>query len=182
MGRKTVVLASVLFVVAQAAWSYTGDESGQSTPASPQSRDRTATRLTVMEQRSLVRHCRSMAELARNHMREFLRSATPRRSNPDEAQKHLREVRSATDSMFEDHRRFLYSLTEEQWMTAKESITTLEQLRASIQAQLQGIDLELQMPTPDAQVLARYGRKTQTLLEGWRRQHRKTAVVVGIRL
>lgn len=115
-------------------------------------------------------------------MREFLRSATHRRVNSDEIQQHLREVRSATDSMFEDHRRFLYSLTEEQWAAAKDPITATEQLRASIQAQVQGIDLELQMPTPDVKVLARYGRKVQTLLEDWRKQHRKMAALAGIRL
>lgn len=115
-------------------------------------------------------------------MREILRSVTHHEVKPDEIQQHLREVRSATDSMFEDHRRFLYSLTDEQWTVAKDTITAIEQLRANIQAQVQGIDLELQMPTPDGKVLARYGRKTQTLLEDWRKQHRKMAALTGIRL
>ncbi len=170
MNRKTLILTAVLAACTQSA------------SASPQSQGQSATRLTAMAQRSLLRHCLYSAELVRNHMRELLRSATHRRVNPDEIQQHLREVRSATDSMFEDHRRFLYNLTEEQWAAAKDTITAVEQLRASIQVQVQGIDLELQMPTPDAKVLVRYGRKMQTLLEDWRKQHRKMAALTGIRL
>jgi hypothetical protein len=182
MNKKTAILTAVLAACTQPAWGYSGDERGRSSSAAPQSQGQPATRLTAMAQRSLLRHCLYTAELARDHMREFLRSATHRRPSADEMQQHLREVRSATDSMFEDHRRFLYSLTDEQWTAAKDTITALEQLRASIQVQVQGIDLELQMPTPDVKVLARYGRKTQTLLEDWRKQHRKMAALTGIRL
>lgn len=97
-------------------------------------------------------------------------------------QPHLREVRSALDSMFEDHRRLLYGLTEEQWTAAKDPITALEKLRASIQTQLQGIDLELQMPTPDSKVLIRYEKKLRALLKEWRKQHRKMATTLGVSL
>src|SRR5579883_2905459 len=134
MNRKTLILTAVLAACTQSA------------SASPQSQGQSATRLTAMAQRSLLRHCLYSAELVRNHMR------------------------------------FLYNLTEEQWAAAKDTITAVEQLRASIQVQVQGIDLELQMPTPDAKVLVRYGRKMQTLLEDWRKQHRKMAALTGIRL
>lgn len=115
-------------------------------------------------------------------MQELVRSASHGRLNPDEIQQHLSEVRTAVDSISEDHRRFLYSLTEEQWAAAKDPITKLERLRASVQAQLEGIDLELQMPNPDPQVFGRYGKRMRALLQDWRKQYRKMSAATGINL
>lgn len=142
----------------------------------------TQQKIEVQEQRSLLRHCRTMAEVARGHTSELLQSAARSRLNGDEIQRHLREVRSAADEMFDDHKRLLYSLTEEQWAAAKRPITALEQIRNGIQVQLEGIDLELQMPTPNPEVFGRYGKKMKTLLQDWRKQHRKMAVEIGIDL
>ncbi len=84
--------------------------------------------------------------------------------------------------MFEDHKRFLYSLSEEQWASAKGPITALEQIRIGVRVQLDGIELELQMPTPDSKVFARYGKKMKALLQDWRKQHRKMGAAIGIKV
>lgn len=135
-----------------------------------------------MEQRSLLRHCLYTAELAQKHVAELRSGVTDRRFKLNDFQRHLAEVREAVQSMLELHKRFIGNLSEEQWTTAKGKITTLEALRGSIEAQLQGIDYELQMPTPDSKVLARYGKKLEALLQDWRKQHRKMGAAVGIKL
>ncbi len=135
-----------------------------------------------MAQRSLLRHCLYTADVTRQHTDELLKSTTHGRPDPDQIQQHLREVRSAVDSMFEDHKRFLYSLSEEQWASAKGPITALEQIRIGVRVQLDGIELELQMPTPDSKVFARYGKKMKALLQDWRKQHRKMGAAIGIKV
>ena len=176
---KALIFMAVLATGVDSLWSQSG---AGSLPAPSETRTRAQQKIKEQEQRSLLRHCRNMAELARNHTSELLRGATHGRSSLETMQPHLREVRSALDSMFEDHRRLLYGLTEEQWTAAKDPITALEKLRASIQTQLQGIDLELQMPTPDSKVLIRYEKKLRALLKEWRKQHRKMATTLGVSL
>ena len=179
----TVLAGTVLAIGAHSAGAYSRGKEGSARSPSPQSQDQPSTRLTtVEEQRSLLRHCLVTAELAGHHMQELVHSATRGRLNRNEIQQHLREVRSAVDSMFEDHRRLLYGLSGNQWQSAREPITRLEQLRASIQAQLDGTDLELQMPDPDPKVFARYGKRMRASLQDWRKQHRKMGTAIGTKL
>lgn len=86
------------------------------------------------------------------------------------------------DSISEHHRRLLDALSEEQWTAAKDPITRLEQLRARIQAQVEGIDLELQMPAPDSQHFIRYVKRMRALLQDWQKQYRKMGAAVDINL
>lgn len=182
MNMKALILSTVLAIGVHSAGGYSGGQGGYPSSPSQQSQTQAPTRLAGTEQRSLLRHCMYTAELAQNQMQELVRSATRGRLNAVEIQQHLKEVRTAADSMFEDHRRFLYSLSEEQWAAAKDPLTKLEQLRASIQAQLDGIDLELQMPNPDSKVVARYGKRMRALLQDWRKQHRKMSAAIGLNL
>lgn len=69
-------------------------------------------------------------------------------------------------------------MTEEQWTLAKGPLVAPEPLRAAIQVQLEGIHLGLQMPTPDANVLARYEKKMKVLLANWRKQYRSLWVLL----
>jgi Mg2+/Co2+ transporter CorC len=177
---KTLIFMATLAIGVDSLWSQSGAGSLPAPPSETQARAQQ--RIREQEQRSLLQHCRSMAELARDHTSELLRGATRGRSNLETMQPHLREVRSALDSMLEDHRRLLYSVTEEQWTAAKDPITALERLRGSIQTQIQGIDLELQMPAPDSKVLIRYEKKLRALLKEWRRQHRRMAASIGVSL
>lgn len=182
MNGKAIILTTLLAVGAQSVWGYSRGSGGSSSSPSPPSQGQSPSRLTTMAQRSLLRHCFYTAELAGKHTDELLKSATHGRPNPDQIRQHLREVRGAVDSMFEDHKRFLYSLSEEQWGSAKEPITALEQIRASVQVQIEGIELELQMPTPDSKVFARYGKQMKALLQDWRQQHRKMGAAIGVKL
>lgn len=182
MNKIALTLATSLILGAHPVWAHANSGRGSSNAASSQSQSQLSTRLTTEERRNLIRHCLYTSELAGNHTKELVRTATHGRLNPDEVQRHLREIRSAVDEMFDDHKRLLYSLTDAQWTAAKQRITALEQFRAAIQVQIEGIDLELQMPTPDPKVIARYGKKMGTLLQDWRRQHRKMAAAIGVNL
>ena len=183
MSGKAIVLGIALALGTQFTWGYlVGASENSSSPVSPQDEAAAKERIRQQEEQSLLRHCRNMADVARGHTGEFLRSLSHGRANLDAMQPHLREVRSAVDSMLEDHRRLLNGLTEEQWTAAIHPITSLEKLRASLRTQLEGIDLELQMPAPDAKVLIRYGKKLRALLEDWRKQHRKMAAAIKVNL
>ena len=81
--------------------------------------------------------------------------------------------------MFDDHKRLRDSLTEEQWTASKDQILALEKLRADIQAYIQGIDVELQIPDPDAKMFIRYGKKIRTALKEWQKQHQRMAAAIG---
>lgn len=181
MTTRGLMLGVILVVGTRFAWGYSGQGVRASSPAE-QSQKQISTRLTTSEQRNFLRHCRYTAELARNHARELLSSNARGQLDRDVTRRHLSEVKAAMDRMFEDHKGLLYGLTEEQWAAAKEPITALERLRASIQVQLEGMDLELQMPTPDPKVLANYGKKLGPLLEDWQKQHSKMAAAMGIKL
>ncbi len=180
MNSKVLILAAVLS--AHAAWANSSEGDRHSNSSLPPSQNQSPTRLTATEQRRLLHSCLDEAELARNRAAGLLRNATQGWVTRDELQQHFSEVRSAVDSMSEYHRRFLYTLTEEQWTAAKDPITRLEQFRASIQAQLEGIDLELQMPAPDSQHLIRYVKRMRALLQDWRKQYRKMSATASINL
>lgn len=182
MNGKAIILTTLLAVGAQSVWGYSSGRGGSSRSPSPPSQSRSPSRLTTMAQRSLLRHCFYTAEVAGKHTDELLKSTTHGQPNPDQIQQHLREVRGAVDSMVEDHKRLLNSLSEEQWRSAKEPITALEQIRIGVQVQIEGIGLELQMPRPDSKVFARYGKKMKALLQNWRQQHRKMGAAIGIKL
>jgi chromosome segregation ATPase len=134
-----------------------------------------------MEQRSLFRKCVYAAQLGRKHLDEL--ANVVRHSHPEtgNVRQHLTEVRGAVTEMLEDHHRFILDLTEDQWNAAKSSITELEQQRATINAQLEGIDAELKMPAPDSQILSRYAKKTGRLLRQWQEQHRKMGAALGMK-
>lgn len=184
MNMKAILLSTVLAIGTHSALGQSAAKgAANSSPALlPFQTQALAQGIEAQEQRSLLRHCRTMAEVARGHTSELLHSATHVRLERDEIQQHLREVRSAVNEMFDDHKRLLYSLTDEQWAAAKTTITALEQLRADIQVQIEGIDLELQMPTPNPQVFSRYSKKLRTLLQDWRKQHQKMATAIGTKL
>jgi hypothetical protein len=134
--------------------------------------------LTKSEQRSLFRHCVYTAKVTQGHMDELTHSALPQ-PKVDEIRQHLREVQSVVASMFDDHKRLRDSLTEEQWTASKDQILALEKLRADIQAYIQGIDVELQIPDPDAKMFIRYGKKIRTALKEWQKQHQRMAAAIG---
>jgi hypothetical protein len=183
MHKKEIVLIALLIVLAQGlAYSsgrrvsehYQDTRTGQS--SNPAARNATRTK-----QSGLFIQCGNAVELARKHLHELGRAVTHSPVRANEIQRHLRESQSAVSSMLDDHHRFVYTLTEEQWNTTNDSITVLEQLRAAISARLEGFDDELQMPTPDAKVLTRYVKKTDRLLQEWQKQHRSMGGVLGIR-
>lgn len=132
------------------------------------------------EQRSLYRECLLTADFAKKHMEEFVGNLNRGRWKQDEIQQHLREIRVAVDRMVEDHDIFIKSLNEQQWDASKDWIAKLELLRAQTTAKLQGIDLELQMPTPQPKVLSRYGTTVEKQLKEWQNLHRQVAAAVGI--
>lgn len=136
--------------------------------------------LTAMQQRSLFRHCVEMAKVAQGHMNELTRSAVPQ-PQIAEIKQHLREVQAAASSMFDDHKRLRDSLAEDQWTAVKDRILALEKLRASIQAYLEGIEIELQLPNPDPKVFVRYDKKMKISLQDWQKEHHRMAVAIGNR-
>ena len=184
MNRKMLILTALLIVGGSRVSAYSGQSGApygylQALPV--QSPGQPATAGSGMEQRSLFRDCIHTAEHARMHLDELLRSAARRPTQADKVQWHLREVRTAVTSMLEDHRRFLYMLTEEQWNSTQDSITRLQHLRATISAQLEGFDDELRMPSPDSRVLVRYAKKTKRALQEWQKRHRKMGATLGMR-
>jgi hypothetical protein len=179
---KVLILAAVVALSTHSAVADSNRETGQSSSVSPAAQVQPPRQLPSTEQGSLLRHCLSLAKTARRHTDELTRSATHGRHNLNQFQQHLGEVRSAVDSMVEDHDRLVYGLTEEQWRSAKEPITALERIRTSVQVQLEGIDLELQMPTPDSKVLTRYTNELEALLQDWQKQDRKMGTAIGIKL
>lgn len=132
------------------------------------------------EQRSLYRECLLTADFAQKHMDEFVGNVKRGAWKQDEIQLHLREIRVAVDRMVQDHDIFIKSLNEQQWNASKDRIAKLEMLRAETTAKLQGIDLELQMPTPQSKVLTKYGNTVEKQLKEWQKLHRKVAAVTGI--
>lgn len=181
MNATWLMLVVVLVIGTRFAWGYSGQGGVPSSSLLAQSQNQNSTRPATTERRNLPRHCR-YTDLARNHMRELLNSTTNGQLDHDKTRQHLSAVKADVDRMFEDHKNLLYSLSEGQWTAAKEPITALERLRASIQVQLEGMDLELQMPTPDAKVFAKYGKKLGASLEDWRKQHNNMSAATGIKL
>jgi hypothetical protein len=135
----------------------------------------------TLEQRNFFRECVYKAELGRQHLDELANDVKHSRLETDKVRQHLTEVRGSVTAMLDDHHRFILDLTEEQWNAAKSSITELEQLRATINTQLEGIDAELMMPAPDSKVLTRYTKKTGQLLRQWQEQHRKMGAALGMK-
>lgn len=181
--QKKIVLIGLLIVFApHLAYSSGRDMSeydqdtrtGQS--ANPAARNATRTK-----QSGLFIQCGNAVELARKHLHALGRAVTHSPVRANEIQRDLREVQSAVSSMLDDHHRFIYMLTEEQWNSTKDSIARLEQLRAPISAQLEGFDDELQMPAPDAKILTRYVKKTDRSLQEWQKQHRSMGATLGLR-
>jgi hypothetical protein len=113
-------------------------------------------------------------------MDEFVGNVKRGTWKQEEIQLHLREIRVAVDRMVQDHDIFIKSLNEQQWNASKDWIAKLELLRAETTAKLQGIDLELQMPTPQSKVLTKYGNTVEKQLKEWQKLHRKVAAVTGI--
>lgn len=132
------------------------------------------------EQRRLYGQCLSLAEVARKRGQAFLASVRRGHFESDEVRQHLKKVSLAVEKMLQVHDRFLKSLTEEQWNRGEAEITELERLRAALHAQLQGMDYELQMPKPQANVLANYAKNIDEDLANWRTLYRKIGAVTGI--
>ena len=182
MNRKSIIMMTLLTVVAISSLAY-----GRA-PRLNVSPDffafgmdhQLGTEMTAMAQRSQLRECIYKADLARKHAEEFTRSATHSRLQLVEVQAHLKEVQLAVAMMLEDHSRFIANLTEKQWTAAKEPITRLEFLRATINAQLQGIDYELQMPAPQPKVLVRYSKKIDKDLKEWQKLHKQIGRAMGM--
>ena len=175
-------MSVALVAGAKSAWGLIAGHGNFRSSSSSPTHHQSPTWPTTIEQRNLFRHCLYTSELARQHTDDLLKSTTRRRDNLEEIQRHLGNIRSAVDSMLEDHKRFRYGLSENQWKSAKEPITALERLGTSLRVQLEGIDLELKMPQPDPRVLARYGRKIRVLLQDWQKQHRRMGAAIGIKL
>lgn len=172
MNRKLLILGTVLAIgvtVFGRGWPARGQVPDQSQPATRN-----------MVQRSLFRECELTAQQARRHLDELARGVRQGHSQASEVQPHLAEVRGSVSAMLEDHRRFLKNLTEQQWTTGKGSITKLEMLRASLNSDLEGMDIELKMPAPDPKVLMRYVKKTDRALREWKKEHRSLGAAAGI--
>ena len=133
------------------------------------------------EQPTLYRRCVYSAEVSRE--REQALSAILRRGhfNSYGVRQHIKETSAAVEEMLEVHGRFLDSLTEKQWTVAKDAITKLEWLRASIHAQLRGIDYELQMPKQEIPVLANYSKTLDKDLAQWQELYRKLGRTLKLR-
>jgi chromosome segregation ATPase len=179
MNRKLLIVAAILAIGATPfCLGYSRQESARDPlPSASQAAEATRT----MAQRSSFRECVYAAEHGRKHLDELTTAVRHSRPETDKVRQHLTEVRGAVTEMLEDHRRFILDLTEEQWSAAKSSITELEQLRATINTQLEGIDAELRMPVPDSKVLARYTEKTGRMLRQWQEQHRKMGAALGMK-
>jgi chromosome segregation ATPase len=179
MNRNVLILTAILAI---GATPFSLAYSGQESDRDPGSSVRQAAEPTrTMEQRSLFRECVYAAELGREHLDELANVVRHSRPEAGKVSQHLTEVRGAVTEMLEDHHRFILDLTEEQWNAAQRSITELEQLRAAINTQLEGIDAELRMPVPDSKVLARYTKKTGRRLRQWQEQHRKMGAALGMK-
>jgi len=155
-------------------YSYQNTRVGQSSNLS-------AKNTRTLEQRNSFRECVYKAELGREHLDELANDIKHSRLETDKVRQHLTEVRGAVTQMLEDHHHFILELNAEQWNAAKSSITELEQLRATINTQLEGIDDELKMPAPNSKVLTRYIKKTVELLRQWQEQHRKMGAALGMK-
>lgn len=183
MNKRTMILATALAVAAIVPVAY-GRSQGtkdSSNPSATNQAHQLQTESITVAQRSAFRHCLYTSDLARKHLKELAGAVRRRGSHPDEVRQHLEEVRVAVSAMLEDHHRFISNLTEDQWTKAKETITKLEQLHATINAQLQGFDYELAMPTSDLKVLEKYTKRTDRALQEWRKQHRRIGDEIGLR-
>jgi hypothetical protein len=178
--KGKIVLAVVLSLTAEMAFAHSSDSPTSPYSPSPFQSSSSSMRLPKAEQHSLLSYCGIMAEQAQKQMRELIGSASPGTVKVVEIQQHLKEVHFAVNSMFEDHKRLLDSLSEDQWRDSKAEITKLEMLRIDIQTYLQGIELELQLPSPDSKVFKRYSTKMKTALQRWRKQHHKMTADIGI--
>lgn len=132
------------------------------------------------EQRRLYGQCLSLAEVARKRGQAFLASVRRGHFESDEVRQHLKKVSLAVEKMLQVHDRFLKSLTEEQWNRGEAEITELERLRAALHTHLTGIDFELQMPKPQAKVIANYAKRLATDLAEWQKLQRKIGATMAI--
>lgn len=98
----------------------------------------------------------------------------------DELRQYLKEVWHSVDETFQLHDQLLKSLDEKQWAAAKSEITKLEQLRTVIHAQLQGMDYELQMPTPQAKILTSYAKIIDKNVTDWHKLHCRIGATTGL--
>ena len=185
MQNRTPFLAAALLIgLTQLPPTHAGElrtARAQATSGFQTSEQQSGSDLTGrFEQRSLYRECLLTADFAQKHMEEFVGNVKRGSWNQDEIQLRLREIRVAVDRMVQDHGTFIKSLNEQQWNASKDWIAKLEMLRAETTAKLQGIDLELQMATPQSKLLTKYGKTIEKQLKEWQKLHRKVAAVTGI--
>ena len=177
MNRNVLIVIAILAIgAAPLAFGH----SQQAPNTAPVASGHQASPSGSMEQRSLFRKCVDSAEHARRHLEE-VGGILRHRPETDKVRPHLTEVRGAVTDMLEDHHRFVLNLNEEQRTAVENPTTTLEQLGATINAQLEGLEQGLSMPKPDAKVLARYVKKTDRLLREWQEQHRKMSALLGMK-
>lgn len=130
------------------------------------------------EQRNFYGQCLHLAETAQKRDRKFLASMRGGHFEPDQVHHHWKDISLAIEEMLQVHDRFMKSLNETQWAAARDEITKLQWLRATIHAQLTGIDYELQMPNPQAKVVANYTQKIAEELADWRKLERGVGAAV----
>ena len=131
-------------------------------------------------QRNLFNECELLADHSQRHLDELGRDVHRGHPQANEIHPRLTELRGSVMEMLEDHSRFLRTLTEQQWAISKDALTTLEMLRATLTADLEGMDMELKMPAPNAKILLRYIRKTDRALREWNKEHQSMGVAVGM--
>lgn len=180
MQRKMFFLAVVLLI--GSSWFLSAYAVG--TAVAEQSEDyrepRSERARVSEEQRSLHGQCLSLAELARKRGRAFSASVRRGQFESDQVRQQLKNVSLIVEKMLQVHGRFLKSLTEEQWDRSKDEIAELERLRAALHTHLTGIDFELQMPKPQAKVIANYAKRLATDLAEWQKLQRKIGATMGI--
>lgn len=102
------------------------------------------------------------------------------RHNVSNVRRGLDQATSAADEMLKAHDRFVRSLTEEQWNLAQANITELERLRAALHMHLSGIGLELQMPSPQTDILENYAKRLDKDFTEWRELYRAVGATTGV--
>ena len=129
--------------------------------------------------RDLYDQCISKANNARTQAKALLRVLEGGESKGGELRSSVDELSHTVDGMIEIHDRFLKTLSDRQWNRSERHIAKLEMLRAAVPAELEAIDLELRMPTPDTKVLARYAKRIDGDLKDWESLYRKISSTLG---
>lgn len=173
MYRK-ILLASVLLAIGMIprCWG-TSESKGRSQSKGP-------TPANNIVQRRLFHDCEYAAEQSKKHLDELARGVRQGHSQANEVQPHLAALRSSVTEMLEDHWQLLRHLTEQQWAAGRNPLTKLEMLRATLNSDLEGMDMELRMPIPDPRILTRYVNKTDRALREWKKEHQSMGVAVGM--